>query len=311
MTLSVVTTLYKSELNIQAFYDRITDAINVLGITDYELIFVNDGSPDKSLEIAINLQSNDSHLEIIDFSKNFGHHQALMAGLKHSSGTFVFLIDSDLEEPPELLVDFYQKIQAGNELNGKNPSAIYGVQEKRKEPFFRRTLASCYYFLFDRINGIKYPKDVLTVRLMTKEYVDALKLYSEKQLELFVLFVLVGFEQEPVLVDKSYKGSTSYTIGKLLAMAMDSITSSGIKPIRFISGLSFLFLILTAAGLSLMKFGFNYTPGQGLWFGLLILTGGILAFCVSIAAMYFARLKHEIKERPGYIIRKIYHGRRT
>jgi putative glycosyltransferase len=149
MRISVVTTLYCSERYVQEFYERMVAAVTKV-TNDYEVIFVNDGSPDRSLQMVLQMQERDKNVVAIDLSRNFGHHRAIMTGLKHSRGDHVFLIDSDLEESPELFNSYW------HELNGsKDIDVVYGVQSKRKGGFFERVSGRLWYFLFSVLADIE------------------------------------------------------------------------------------------------------------------------------------------------------------
>ena len=152
MKLSIVTTLYNSSDYIEGFYDRITNtALKITG--DYEIIFVNDGSKDDSLEKAVSLFQKDDRIKVIDLSRNFGHHRAIMTGLSHARGDYVFLIDSDLEEEPELLDIFWKELG-----NSTGVDVIYGVQEKRKGGLFERISGWFFYRFFNMVSDFKISK---------------------------------------------------------------------------------------------------------------------------------------------------------
>ena len=150
MKLSIVTTLYKSSKYVDEFYERISKEAQKI-TNDYELIFVDDGSPDDSLEKAITLYQKNEKVRIIELSRNFGHHKAIMTGLSHAQGDFVFLIDVDLEERPELLSEFWHELQ-----NDEGLDLVYGVQEKRKGRLFERVSGYFYYKLINHLSDIKF-----------------------------------------------------------------------------------------------------------------------------------------------------------
>src|SRR5581483_540265 len=224
--LSVVTTLYKSAEFIQEFYSRITAAAEQLTI-DYELVFVNDGSPDHSLEIAITLSHHDSRIKIVDLSRNFGHHSAILAGLRQSRGEWVFLIDIDLEERPEWLLDFWGDIQA-NEAD-----VVYGVQAARSGSHFKRHTGTLFYKLFNATSDTQIPENQCTVRLMKRRYVDAVAGFTESHLFLAGLFSWTGFTQRAIYVTKTSRTSAStYSLPKLLNLFVNAITSFSAYPLK-------------------------------------------------------------------------------
>jgi putative glycosyltransferase len=155
MKLSIVTTLYKSSPYVDEFYERISKEAQK--ITDnYEIIFVDDGSPDDSLQKCITLHQQDQKVTVVELSRNFGHHKAIMTGLSHAQGDFVFLIDVDLEEEPELLGKFWQELQNGADLD-----LIFGVQERRKGGWFERVSGYLYFKLLNHLSNVKIPENFL------------------------------------------------------------------------------------------------------------------------------------------------------
>src|SRR5438132_9789625 len=172
MMLSIVTTMYQSEEYVEEFYRRIrAEAQN---LTDnIEIIFVNDGTVDNSLTKAVALRQTDSQVRVIDLSRNFGHHKAMMTGLEYARGDLVFLIDIDLEEPPEILGPFYQA------LSRENADVAYGIQAPRHGPFLTRTLANLFYAIFEFLSDYSIPQHSLTARLTTSRYVSELTPFKE------------------------------------------------------------------------------------------------------------------------------------
>jgi len=192
MLLSIVATLYNTEPHLLEFYQRITQCAQEI-THDYELILVNDGSPDNSLELAVSLHEKDQRVKIIDLSRNFGHHRAIMTGLSYAQSDYVFLIDSDLEEPPETLKVFWEEIQGAKDFD-----VVFGVQGKRRGGWLERVLGTLYYKLVNWLSDVKIPENYLTVRLMTQRYTRNLVQYRERELNFSVLTELVGFKQKPV-----------------------------------------------------------------------------------------------------------------
>ena len=172
MKLSIVTTLYQSAPYITEFHQRTSTAAQQLVGNDYEIIFVNDGSPDNSLELAVKITENDPHVTVVDLSRNFGHHKAMMTGLAHTKGERIFLIDSDLEENPEWLLSFTKQMETDTS------DVVYGVQSKRKGGIFEKISGSLFYPFFRLLTGLNLPNNIVTSRLMSRRYVDALLLHQ-------------------------------------------------------------------------------------------------------------------------------------
>ena len=300
MKLSIITTLYYSEPYLDEFYRRITATAKKI-TSDYELIYVNDGSPDQVLKIAQEQQKNDSKLTIVDLSRNFGHHQAGMVGLNQATGEHIFLIDCDLEEAPELLEIFWTKYSKNNNLD-----VLYGVQTNRKGKWFERHSGSLFYSLFNRLSSVKIPNNMLTVRLMSKRFVSALLEYQEKNLFLGGLMSHVGFEQQAITVEKSSKQNRSYTLTKQLSLFTTSIASFSSKPLEFILILGVIFLGLSCfTTLLIFPLVDNISNLQIILLSMSFLSGLIIS-CIGILGIYLAKIYEEVKQRPRAIIKKVY-----
>lgn len=304
MKLSVVTTLFQSAPYVDQFYRAIKTEAEKCA-PDFEMIFVNDGSTDSSLDAALAVQRQDPRVRVIDLSRNFGHHKAIMTGLAHARGDLVFLIDVDLEEPPEVLGTFLQS------LDTTKVDVVYGVQTPRHGPWLTRTLASLFYTLFGLFSDYKIPRDSLTARLMTRRYVDQLVSYREHLSNLIGLWELAGFNQLAVPVRKNpYKGTTTYTFRRRLAEAVYAITAFSSKPLRLIAYLGFAMTALCAGYVIFLLidyFVFGVAPTG--WTSLIVsvwFLGGIILFCLGIIATYLAVIFVETKNRPYTVIRKIY-----
>ena len=219
MKLSIVGTLYYSAPFLREFYERVSGVAKKLCDEDYEIIFVNDGSPDESLLIAIDLFKEDPHVRIFDLSRNFGHHQAMLTGLEKARGQKVFLIDTDLEERPEYLEDF------NRELECTGCDVVYGVQDDRKGGWFERWSGALAYFIFGQLIDVEHPKNVVTMRLMKRSYVNALLEFKEYEVTISFLWAITGFDQRPQVIRKLKRMGTSYSFGKKFDHFINAITS--------------------------------------------------------------------------------------
>lgn len=309
MKLSIVTTIYKSAPYLQEFYERIT--LSSQKVTDdYEIIFVNDGSPDNSLEIVVGFYENDEKVKVIDLSRNFGHHKAMMTGLSHAQGERIFLVDCDLEEEPELLNQFWVKFE-----NLKNVDVVYGVQIERKGFLFENITGAIFYKLFNFLSEYKIPANIITVRLMSKRYVENLTNHKESEILIGGLWSITGFNQVAFPVNKHHKGSSTYNLKKKFTILVNSITSFSSKPLIciFYSGFLVLFLSITySLYLATRKLFFNLpVPGYtsiiiSIWF-----LGGLIIFFLGVVGIYLSKMFIEIKNRPYTIIRLIYERKKT
>lgn len=301
--LSIVTTLYRSEATIAEFVRRSIAAAEKI-TRSFEIVIVDDGSPDNSLSLAVGMAEKDPRIKVVELSRNFGHHKALMTGLMHAEGEYCFLIDSDLEESPELLIEFWNKrIESGSDV-------VYGYQVARVGSFLRRSLNSIAYWLFKTLNTHQIPKNHITVRLMNRKYVDALVMHREHMTAIGGLWVITGFRQEAIPVHKGMRDATTYSFVRRWRMLVDSITSFSEAPLIFIFYLGMI--VSAVAGvtavylLGMHIFGVRRLEG---WVSVMIsiwLIGGILIFCVGIIGIYVSRIFIETKNRPYTIVRAVH-----
>lgn len=306
MKLSIVSTLYRSAPYINEFSRRAGSAAQSI-TQDYEIILVNDGSPDDSLLLARALARSDKHITVIDLSRNFGHHKAIMTGLSHSKGEFVFLIDSDLEEPPELLQGFWDSLASDTETD-----VVYGVQRARKGGLYERVSGSLFYVLFNALSAVKIEKNMSVLRLMTRRYVDSLIQYREQELVFAGVAALAGYQQKSYVFDKLDKGISSYNIIHKLDMVANSIASFSNRPLYYIF---YLGLVLTVSSMVLVTYflGCYFILGNIVsgWTSLIIslwALGGIILLTLGLMGIYLAKMFNEVKDRPYTIVRAIYRG---
>lgn len=302
MKLSIVTTLYKSAVYIEEFHGRVSEEARKI-TDDYEIIMVDDGSPDNSLEIALKVVERDPRLRVIEFSQNYGHHKAMMTGLEHATGDHVFLIDVDLEEPPELLGRFYQTMREGAW------DVVYGYQSARKGNWFEQYSGAIAWWMIDKLLPIRVPHSHSTVRLMGRVYTQALVRHKEHKTAIGGLWVITGFKQTGIEFVKSARETTSYSFLRRLRMLLDSITSFSEIPLFavFFLGLAIL-ASSTAVAAFLIYRRLTGTALEG-WVSVMVsvwMLGGLAIFCVGVVGLYVSRIFIETKDRPYTIIRKIY-----
>jgi len=302
--ISVVATLFHSESYIREFYRRCLDQLRRLG-QEYEFVFVDDGSPDNSLGVVLELMMEDAAVRAVELSRHFGHHKAMMTGLQHARGEFVFLIDVDLEEPPECLESLWQQ------LASSEADVSFGVQSKRQGPLSGRILGELYYTIYNWLSFSPMPRNQLTARLMRRNYVEALLEYREHRFAIETLWHLAGYRQVPVAINKhGYKGSSSYTLSHKLRLFLDSITSTSALPLVFISyaGLALTIPCGTYILWVLFQFVFLGVSVDG-WTSLIVsiwFMGGFIIFNLGVVSTYLSVIFTEVKRRPYTIVRKIY-----
>lgn len=306
MDLSIVTTLYASAAYLEEFYAR-TCAVAEKVTSDLEIIFVNDGSPDNSLDLALSIYQKDSRVRVIDLSRNFGHHKAMMTGLLHARGELVFLLDSDLEEEPEFLEQFYQALKA------TGADVVYGVQEKRKGRLFERISGTLFFKLFNFLSTYPIPPNLITARLMTRKYVAALMQHQEREFVMSGLWTLTGFNQIPISVKKHHKGASAYGLRRKLSHLVNAVTSFSGKPLVLIFYLGCILIIVSSvAALDLIIRRIFFGIMLEGWASLIVsiwLLSGITIFCLGVIAIYLSKIFIEVKQRPYTIIRQVYEAK--
>jgi putative glycosyltransferase len=301
--LSIVATLYQSAPHLAEFHTRATRAASQL-TPDYEIILVNDGSPDDSLDVALRLLGGDDRVRVIDLARNFGHHKAMMTGLAHARGDLVFLIDSDLEEDPELLLAF------ADTLRSVDADVVYGVQRERRGGFVERWGGALFFALFNLLSDYPIPENLVTVRLMTRRYVSALVSHREREMVIAGLWALTGFRQVPVEVTKHARSATTYRLGHRVSVLVNGITSFSARPLEFI-----FYLGLTIGGGASLAAA--YLVVRRLFFGMMLpgwpslvvsvwLLGGLMLSCLGIIGIYLSKIFIETKQRPYTIVRNVY-----
>ena len=302
MKLSIVATLYRSSPYLDEFHARVSAEARRL-CTDYEIILVNDGCPANSLACALRLQALDPKVVVVDLSRNFGHHRAIMVGLAQAQGEQIFLIDCDLEEPPECLSSFAARFAQGD------CDVVFGVQEKRKGGWFERITGGLFYAAFDWLTQLDMPKNILTVRLMSRRYVDALLGHEERELFLAGLYHITGFDQVALSVEKASKGASTYTLRKKVALFVNSITAFSDKPLIHIFYVgTFISFAAAIAALYLVYRRVVHDDSLTGWTSLIVsvwLLGGLIILFLGVIGIYLSKVFVETKRRPT-LIRQIH-----
>lgn len=309
MKISIVATLYQSAPYIIEFYQRASAAAKQLAGEDYEIILVNDGSPDNSLETAVQLTERDSHVAVVDLSRNFGHHKAMMTGLAHAKGDQIFLIDSDLEEDPNWLIDFAEQM-AKDECD-----VVYGVQAQRKGGFVERWSGQWFYKIFKVFTGLALPENIVTARLMTRRYVDALLRHGEREVFIAGLWHITGFAQRPQVVTKHSSSETTYTFRRKMSLLINSVTSFSNAPLIGIFYIGTLISLIAAGsiGYLIIQWMFLAKPLGG-WTSVMAsiwLLGGMVISFIGVVGIYLSKIFSETKQRPYTIVRQIYAKRQN
>ena len=303
--ISIVIPVYNEEDVLLKLNEKLNNLIETVNEYEFEIIFVNDGSKDKSLSILEEMSKSNTNIKVISFSRNFGHQAAVTAGIKHVSGDAVVIIDADLQDPPELIPEMLKLWEEGNEV-------IYGKRKSRKgESVFKLLSAKMFYKTLNSLSDVDIPKDTGDFRLVDRKVIDVINQLPEHNKFLRGLFSWVGFKQYAFEYERQGRaaGKTKYPLKKMMKLASDGIVSFSTKPLKIVGGVGIITIIISIAILiySLVSYAFNLnnlTPG---WTSIMVaitLFSGVQLLSIWIMSEYIARIYDETKRRPEYIIDK-------
>lgn len=302
-TLSVVIPVYNEEDNLPLLYSRLIRVLESTGL-DYELIFVNDGSLDDSLEILQYIASRDEDVIVIELARNFGHQVAISAGIDHARGRGVIIMDADLQDPPEALPQFIQKWREGHDV-------VYAIRTNRKEGWLKRTAYTTFYRLLQRIASIEIPLDAGDFCIMDRKVVDILVNMPERNRFVRGIRSWVGLDQVGVRYTREarYAGKPKFTFSRLLYLALDGLISFSYIPLRMITllgfGVSFISILL-AISYTIQKLTRGLSPpGFATTVVAIFFLAGIQLITIGVIGEYVGRIFEEVKRRPLYVIRQI------
>lgn len=300
---SVVVPVYNEELVVKECVSRLRAVMDKTN-EEYEIIFVNDGSRDGTKKILEEIIENDTHIRLIDFSRNFGHQTAITAGMDNSSGQAVVVIDADLQDPPEVILEMIEKWKEGYDV-------VYGKRLKRKgETFFKLVTAKMFYRVLKSLTSVDIPVDTGDFRLIDRKVCDVMSSLSEKNRYVRGLVSWVGFRQTAVeyVREERFAGETKYPLKKMLKFAMDGITTFSYKPLKMasilgflLSGCSFLYLLIV---ICLKLFTSVTVAGWASAMSVILFFNGIILIMLGIMGEYIGRIYEEAKNRPLYVIRE-------
>lgn len=299
--ISVVLPIFNEETLLPTLFQRL-DAVLNRHFSSYEVIFVNDGSKDNSLDIIKRLCSQNSSYKYISFSRNFGHQKALLAGIRKATGEAVVIMDADLQDPPEYIPTLYQKMKEGYEM-------VYAKRTHRKgESFFKRLTAKIFYRILSYFSPIEIPLDTGDFRIMTRKFVNNLKNLQEKNSYLRGQMAWLGFKNNFILYERDSRlaGKTKYSLKKMLVFALNGLTSFSNFPLQIASFLGILFSVV-AFCIMLYAFYSKFILNQVVtgWTSIMVSTmfiGGIQLLCIGIIGEYISRIANDVRNRPDYII---------
>lgn len=301
--ISVVIPMYYEEDVANECYNRTKKVLNGLEDYDHEIIFVNDGSKDKTLPILKEIATKDEKAKVISFSRNFGHQAAVTAGLKFVTGDCILIIDSDMQDPPELLVDMLKLWEDGNEV-------IYAKRKTRKgESKFKLMTAKMFYKVLNNLSDVEIPKDTGDFRLVDRKVVDVINSMPEHNKFLRGLFSWVGFKQKPIEYERQerFAGKTKYPLKKMLKLASDGIISFSTKPLKVIGGIGIasIFISFILLIYAILSYIFKWNNLASGWTSLMVAItffAGVQLVSIWMISEYIARIYDDTKQRPEYII---------
>ncbi|HLJ67608.1 MAG TPA: glycosyltransferase family 2 protein [Chloroflexota bacterium] len=300
---SIVAPVYDEEETISHFYERVVAVMDGAG-ESFEIILVNDGSHDRSLSIMRALHERDPRVRVVDFSRNFGHQIAISAGLDHARGRCVIIIDSDLQDPPEVIPELIDRWRSGAEV-------VYAQRAHRRgETRFKLVTASLFYRLIGRITAVDIPRNTGDFRLLDRRVVDALVAMREHHRFMRGLSAWVGFRQEAVLYERQerFAGRTKYPFLRMLRFSVDAITSFSHVPLQLATTFGFLLAGISLVGILLavlLRLFSHAIIGQASTLILVLFMGGVQLIFLGILGEYLGRIYDEVRARPLYIAREI------
>jgi putative glycosyltransferase len=303
--LSIVSTLYNSRHFLDDFVTGCLEALVEAGCKDYEIVLVNDGSPDDSLGHALALKRDFPELVIVDLSRNFGHHHAVQAGIQHARGELVFLIDCDLEVAPSVLPDFLRKQKESR------ADLVYGYQETRKGRLSNQISGGLFWKGFNWMSETKIPENMLTGQLMTRRFIDGLLQMGDRNLFMAGMMTWTGFDQIGIPIARKHRdGQSTYSFSKRLRLMINAVSSFSSQPLIWLFNVGVVITMLSlgfAAYLVARKLLFNDALlGFTSLMAMLALSLGIMTTGLGTLGIYLGRIFSQVQNRPNYIVKDIY-----
>lgn len=303
--ISVVIPMYYEEEVAQECYNRVKKVLDGIEGYENEIIFVNDGSKDKTLSILEEIAAKDKNVKVISFSRNFGHQAAVTAGLKEVTGDAIVILDADLQDPPELIPDMLKYWEKGYEV-------IYGKRKTRKgESAFKLLTAKMFYKTLNALSDVEIPKDTGDFRLVDRKVVDVINQMPEHNKFLRGLFSWVGFEQIPYEYERQerFAGKTKYPLKKMIKLASDGIMGFSTKPLKLVGGLGIISIVISIIILiyAVLSYTFKWNNLTAGWTSIMVtmtFLSGIILLSLWMIGEYIIRIYSESKGRPQYIIKK-------
>lgn len=302
--LSVVVPVYGSASILSETHRRLRAVLTNPSLdVEYEILFVNDGSPDNALDVLRDIVGDDVRVRVLSLSRNFGHQIAITAGMDHARGDAVIIIDDDLQDPPEVIVEMVAKWRQGYQV-------VYGVRsERRGEHRIKRATAALFYRMLQRLSDTPLPVDSGDYRLLDRKVVEALRMMQEESRYMRGMVAWVGFSQTPVYYvrDARYSGRSNYTLRKLMKLAFDGILSFSSRPLAVAMQFGLLVTLVAMGYGTVLVIERLANPGAAPagWTTVIVAVlfmGGIQLLSVGVLGAYLGRVFFETKSRPLYFV---------
>ena len=300
---SIVAPAINEEGALPHFYERVVAVMEQVG-EPFEVVLINDGSSDGTFRVMQALHERDPRVRVVDFSRNFGHQIAISAGLDYARGDAVIIIDSDLQDPPEVIPQLIARWKAGVEV-------VYAQRARRTgETRFKLLTAAAFYRLIARITSVEIPRDTGDFRLLDRRVVETLVTMREHHRFMRGLSAWVGFRQEAVSYDRHerFAGATKYPLRKMIRFALDAITAFSYAPLQLATSFGFILAALSLVGIVvaiLVRVFGGAIQGQGTTLIVVLFLGGIQLIFLGIIGEYLGRIYDEVRARPLYIVREV------
>jgi dolichol-phosphate mannosyltransferase len=300
---SVVIPVYNEQENLPTLYERLTRVFESIAVP-YEIVFVDDGSRDRSRELLRDLVQTDPHVAVVELARNFGHQVAISAGLDHTRGRGVIIMDADLQDPPEVLPQFIARWREGYEV-------VYAIREQRKEHVLLRIAYGLFYRMLKRVANIDIPLDAGDFCIMDRRVVDVLNSMPERNRFVRGIRSWVGLNQVGLAYERQarYAGRPKYTFSRLLYLALDGLVSFSFVPLRFITIVGFAvstMSLILAIMYTIQRLTIGLSPpGFATLTVALFFLSGVQLITIGVIGEYVGRIFEEVKRRPLYVVRKV------
>jgi dolichol-phosphate mannosyltransferase len=304
MLLSVIVPCFNEEAVLLETHKRLTSVLDGLQTLTYDVIYVDDGSRDRTIEILRALQLSDARVRVLQLSRNFGHQIAVTAGLAESDGDAVVIIDADLQDPPEVIPEMLARWRDGYDV-------VYGLRTDRQgETPFKLWTAKTFYHLLNHVSRVRIPPDVGDFRLMDRRVVNALLDMPERDRFLRGMISWLGYKQVAVLYERAprFAGSSKYPLLKMLRFAIDGVLSFSFAPLRLATWMGFAAMVLAFGGIVyailLRLYTTDWVRGWASIFVAVLFMGGVQLVTIGIIGEYIGRIYEEVKQRPLYFVQE-------